>query len=123
MSFLKVGRLLKAYGPKKGPKKAKNGALFQVWTSPDFCRGELNKPKEFLDNDFITQFYSDLKMKNSDSYLLKFLSVKNFSKRRKAALFRLYYNNQEIYNNEPQFLGRGELAGVTSSSRTSTLPK
>ena len=28
----------------KGPKKTNNGVSFQVWTRPDFCRGELNEP-------------------------------------------------------------------------------
>ena len=47
-------------------------------------------PKEFLDNDLITHFYSDLKMKDNDSYLLKSFAVLNFMKRKKAADFRLY---------------------------------
>ena len=47
-------------------------------------------PKEFLDNDLITHFYSDLKMKDNDSYLLKSFSVLNFMKRKRAADFRLY---------------------------------
>ena len=47
-------------------------------------------PKELLDDELITQYYSDLKMKKNDSFLLKYISLANFMKRKKAAKLRLY---------------------------------
>ena len=47
-------------------------------------------PKELLDDELITQYYSELRLKNNDSYLLKYISLANFMKRKKAAKLRLY---------------------------------
>ena len=71
----------------------------EAWMDPK-TRGEAEKkadmmgstvgyPKELLDEDLITQFYSDLKMKNEDSYLLKFVTLSNFKKKIMAAELRL----------------------------------
>ena len=38
-------------------------------------------PEEFLNNDLINQFYTDLKIKNNDSYLMKFRTVLSFTKK------------------------------------------
>ena len=46
-------------------------------------------PKEFLDDDRIIQFYSDLKMKKKDSFLLKGVTLSKFLKKKKAEELRL----------------------------------
>ena len=47
-------------------------------------------PQELLDDDIVTQFHSDLKMRNNDSYLLKYLSLATFAKNIWAADFKRF---------------------------------
>ena len=45
-------------------------------------------PKEFLDDDLIIQYYSDLKMKKNDSFLFKALKMSKFTRKKSAGELR-----------------------------------
>ena len=45
-------------------------------------------PKEFLDDDLIIQYYSDLNMKKNDSFLLKALKMSQFTRKKSAGELR-----------------------------------